>query len=161
MNIVDRLTNRKGEAEEPAEVRARRDVLFSRLRLEHPEYGPENIDLSEVDFRLDDEETRAAVAKQLDITSEERIAAIDLDEIISFSGEHRRRARRAYIRSQERRRRKGQSRFRAQQRQRRFAEGRPSNHEVILLRREAAATAAALRQQAADEAAQRQVAGSR
>ena len=137
MNIVDRLTGGRTDENtaEAIEHKMRHDVLFTQIRARHPQYGPENIDLSQVNLSLSDDETRAAVARELGITSEERIAEIDLDEIISPSGEHRRRARRQYIRAQERQRRKGQSRFRRQQRLRRFAEGRPSNHEVAVARR--------------------------
>ncbi len=152
MNIVDKLTG--GKAKGPSlEEKIRHDLLLSSIRAKNPNFGPENIDLSEVDLSLTDDETRAAIARQLDITSEERIAAIDLDEIISPSGEHRRRARRHYQRAAEARRRKGQRAFRRQQRAKRFALGRPSNHDVVLLRRERDALLAAAREQAAAEVA--------
>ena len=138
MNIVDRLTG--GKAQGPSlEEKIRHDLLLSSIRAKNPNFGPENVDLSEVNLALTDDETRAAIAKELGITAQERIDAIDLDEIISPSGEHRRRARRHYQRAQEARRRKGQRAFRRQQRAKRFALGRPSNHDVVLLRREAKA----------------------
>ena len=149
MNIVDRLTNRT-ETAEPAENRARRDMLFSRLRTEHPEWGEENIDLSEVDFSLTDDETRAEIAKHLDITAEDRIAEIDLDAIVSPSGEHRRRSRRAYARQVARQRRKGTHRFRRAQHLARINKGeRVSGHEKVVAQRAARAAAIAAAQQVA------------
>jgi hypothetical protein len=152
LNIVDRLTG--GKAKGPSlEEKIRHDLLLSSIRAKNPNFGPENVDLSEVNLALTDDETRAAIAKELGITAQERIDAIDLDEIISPSGEHRRRAKRHYRRAQEAQRRKGQRAFRRQQRKARFAQGRPSNHDVILLRRERDALLAAAREQAAAEVA--------
>jgi hypothetical protein len=143
LNIVDSLTGRKDKT--TLEEKIRHDLLLSSIRAKNPNFGPENVDLSEVNLKLTDEETRAAIAKELGITAQERIDAIDLDEIISPSGEHRRRARRHYQRAQAARIRKGNRHFRRQQRAKRFALGRPSNHDVILMRREAKAIAEAAR----------------
>lgn len=134
MNIVDQLTGRK-DKKETREQKMRRDVLFTRLRAQNPLLGEENIDLSEVDFTLSDDELRARIARERGITAEERIDAIDLDEIIIPSGLALRRARRRYGRAQKKIRKKGQAAFHRQQRKARFALGRPSSREITLQRR--------------------------
>lgn len=140
MSIVDRLTARGyGKPEHDPESKARHDALYSRIRAGNPNLAPENIDLSDVDFTKTDAETRAAIAAELGITAQERIDAIDLDAIISPSGEHRRRVRRAYKRQQEAKRDRGRARFARQQRLARAAEPQPGNHDKILAARAAKA----------------------
>ena len=143
MNIVDKLTGTHETGEGNLAEHTRRDVTFSRLRARG--FAPENIDLSDCDFSVSDDDLRAQVAKERGITSEIAIAEIDLDEVILPSGAIRRRARRAYSRRVERARRKGQARFRAQQRARRFAEPKPGNHDKIVLRRQQQAVLAKMR----------------
>lgn len=144
MNIVDKLTG--GRNDGPSlEEKTRHDVLYTQLRARNPHLGPENIDLSGVDFSVSDDDLRAQVARERGITSETAIAAIDLDEVIIPDGKTLRRARRKYARAVERKRAKGQRAFRRTQRVRRFNAGRPSNHAVVLLRREHAAALAAKR----------------
>ncbi len=147
MNIVDKLTNRGSEnPEQDREQKMRHDVLFTQIRLKTG-LPSENIDLSGVDFSISDDDLRAQVAKARGLTSEAAAEQIDLDEIIIPSGKALRRALRTQQRAGERRRRKGQAAYHRQQRKARFAQGRPSNHAVVLLRR-AAAEARAAQQEA-------------
>lgn len=131
MNIVDRLTRGK-PAEMSREAKARHDALYSQIRAANPHFGPENIDLSQVNFELTDDQMRGRIARELGITAQERIDAIDLDAIVSPSGAHRRRARRAYERQREAKRRRGQRRFNQQQRATRARMPQPSGHEKVV-----------------------------
>lgn len=136
MNIVDRLTRAKPADEMSREAKARHDALYSQIRAGNPHLGPENIDLSQVNFELTDDETRGRIARELGITAQDRIDAIDLDAIVSPSGEHRRRARRAYERQREAKRARGQKRFRRQQRTMHQREvSQPSGHEKVVAQR--------------------------
>jgi hypothetical protein len=136
MNIVDKLTGRNGkDPEGDREAKMRHDVLFSQISA-RTGLGADNIDLSEVDFSISDDDLRAKVAQWRGITSAEAIADIDLDEVISLSGTQRRRARRAYQRQQAAKQRKGQVKFRRTQRvKRQRTVAGPSNHERVVAHR--------------------------
>jgi hypothetical protein len=134
LNIVDKLTNRNDDAAS-VEFKMRHDVLYTQLRASTG-LAPENIDLSEVDFTISDDDLRAQVAKARGITSETAIAEIDLDEVLAPSGSIRRRARRAGLRAEARRRAKGQMRFRRNQAaQRRKRISQPSGHDKVVAHR--------------------------
>lgn len=124
MNIVDRLVPslRDPEPEFSLEEKTRHDVLFSQIRY-RTGLPAENIDLSGVDFSIDDDTLRAQIAKERGIKSDELAATIDLDEIIIPSGAALRRGRRKAQRAQAKRKRRGQRRFNRQVRQADFADG--------------------------------------